>query len=984
MKSFIIFVTGIPSGGEGDHHEAPVPVNKRDSSMKKRLYNFTALLLAAIAITLSSGSCNREQYDRIDDGLVVRLDAASDYPGQAIRLKVINDQIIRVTAIPRGEFPGRPGLMAVTPSGHRPEFTIEKADGYLTLSTPRISAEVSLKTGRIAFTASDGTPLLTEQEEGGRIFSPVMAAGETGYTIRQQWEGEPDEALYGLGANQASLMNLRGKDADLFQYNTVSAVPFLLSNRNYGILWDNYSRTRYGDIREWDDLSSLALWDRDGQEGGLTTLYRSRRGRKEIITGRIETEISYQFIPDLAKLPEGFDLAEGLVTWEGEIGSEIAGMHKFMFTAAGYGRLWIDGELLYDRWRQCWNASAGFYTLMMEQGKRYPLKIEWIPDGGESFIALRHLTPADEEEQQHISLWSEVADQIDYYFISGESPDEVISGYRTVTGKAPLMPRWAMGFWQSRQRYTTQEELLEVAREYRRREIPFDNIVLDWQYWPIDRWGDHQFDPDRFPDPEGMIRTLHQELNARLMISVWPKYYTSTGNYNYMNERGWLYQRNVREGRKDWIGYLSTFYDAFNADARKAFWEQIDSSLYAKGVDAWWLDATEPDITSNLPMDERKAMMNPTALGSADRYFNAYPLVQAQGVWEGQRESDPEKRVFILTRAAFAGLQRYAAANWSGDIAATWHDMAAQIPCGVNLSMSGIPWWTMDIGGFSVESRYHNPLPEDLAEWRELMTRWHQFGTFVPIFRSHGEYPYREIYNTAPKGHPAYETMVEYNRLRYRLMPYIYTLAGEVWRRDYTIMRGLIMDFGLDTALFNIADQYMFGPSLMVCPVTSYRARSRSVYLPAPHGWYDLHTGHYHAGGEVIEADAPYEWMPLFAREGSIIPTGPAQVNTAATVADPLTIWIYAGHDASFELYEDDGLSNDYEKGEWSVIPFVWHEAEGTVTIGRREGSWQGMPAERNINMIKVTKRRPVRLSFDRKADRTVVYTGEEITVDLR
>ncbi|HQO85700.1 MAG TPA: glycoside hydrolase family 31 protein, partial [Bacteroidales bacterium] len=803
----------------------------------------------ALIAALAFQSCSMTPYERTDNGVIIRLDDDSFRPGQAVRLIVVNERIIRVSSVPFGEFPETTSLMAVERPDANMEFTIEKGAGHVTLSTSLLSAEVSLLTGAVSFTDNDGTLFLTEKEDGGRSFMPVMAMGEKGYTIRQQFESYPDEAIYGLGANQTSFMNLKGKDADLFQYNTLAVVPFIISNRNYGILWDNNSRTKYGDIRDWNELSSLKLYDSQGAENGLTATYADRKTGKQVFTTRNEREISYQFIPDLAGFPEGFNPGEGKVTWEGAFETDTTGVFKFMFNSAGYARLWIDGRLLFDRWRQCWNASASYFTLNLEQGRRYPLKIEWIPDGGESYIALRYLTPLDDDEQQRISFWSEVADQIDYYFISGENMDEVISGYRTVTGKAPVMPEWAMGFWQSRQRYTNQEELLDVVREYRKRNIPFDNIVLDWQYWPADKWGDHQFDVTRFPDPDGMIRTLHDDLNARIMISVWPKYYVGTENYEAMKSKGYLYMRNVEMERRDWIGYLSTFYDAFNADARTAFWNQINIALYSRGIDAWWLDATEPDITSNLPMEERKAMMNPTALGSADRYFNAYSLVQAQGVYEGQRATDPENRVFILTRSAFAGLQRYSAANWSGDIAARWHDMAAQIPCGLNMSMSGIPWWTMDIGGFSVESRYHNPSPADLDEWRELMTRWHQYGAFVPLFRSHGEFPFREIYNTAPDNHIAYKTMVEYNRLRYRLMPYIYSLAGQAWLNDYTIMRGLTMDFSLDTEVFDIADQYMFGPSLMVNPVTEYKARSRNVYLPSAYGWYDVRTGRHYAGG---------------------------------------------------------------------------------------------------------------------------------------
>ena len=949
--------------------------------MKMRRSLSALIPVKALIAALAFQSCSMTPYERTDNGVIIRLDDDSFRPGQAVRLIVVNERIIRVSSVPFGEFPETTSLMAVERPDANMEFTIEKGAGHVTLSTSLLSAEVSLLTGAVSFTDNDGTLFLTEKEDGGRSFMPVMAMGEKGYTIRQQFESYPDEAIYGLGANQTSFMNLKGKDADLFQYNTLAVVPFIISNRNYGILWDNNSRTKYGDIRDWNELSSLKLYDSQGAENGLTATYADRKTGKQVFTTRNEREISYQFIPDLAGFPEGFNPGEGKVTWEGAFETDTTGVFKFMFNSAGYARLWIDGRLLFDRWRQCWNASASYFTLNLEQGRRYPLKIEWIPDGGESYIALRYLTPLDDDEQQRISFWSEVADQIDYYFISGENMDEVISGYRTVTGKAPVMPEWAMGFWQSRQRYTNQEELLDVAREYRKRNIPFDNIVLDWQYWPADKWGDHQFDVTRFPDPDGMIRTLHDDLNARIMISVWPKYYVGTENYEAMKSKGYLYMRNVEMERRDWIGYLSTFYDAFNADARTAFWNQINIALYSRGIDAWWLDATEPDITSNLPMEERKAMMNPTALGSADRYFNAYSLVQAQGVYEGQRATDPENRVFILTRSAFAGLQRYSAANWSGDIAARWHDMAAQIPCGLNMSMSGIPWWTMDIGGFSVESRYHNPSPADLDEWRELMTRWHQYGAFVPLFRSHGEFPFREIYNTAPDNHIAYKTMIEYNRLRYRLMPYIYSLAGQAWLNDYTIMRGLTMDFSLDTEVFDIADQYMFGPSLMVNPVTEYKARSRNVYLPSAYGWYDVRTGRHYAGGTVIEADAPYEWMPLFAREGSLIPTGPDIQYTGEKEADPLTLWVYAGADGAFELYEDEGDNYNYEDGAYTLIPLTWNEAERTLTIGKREGEYRGMLHERTINVIMVSENRAVKLDFGRPPDKSVKYSGEEIKV---
>jgi alpha-D-xyloside xylohydrolase len=947
----------------------------------KKVTALAIMMISLLAILFQS--CGNGSYNRTDDGVLIRLNDRSDHPAQAIRLQVISEKIIRVTSVPSGAFPETVSLMALPLPGRKIDFTVEKSDSKIVLGTSQLSAEVSLKTGEVSFTDSEGDVILAEKNGGGKTFTPVTVKGENCYNVRQQFETTDDEALYGLGANQTSFMNLMGKDADLFQYNTLAVIPFIVSSRNYGILWDNNSRTKFGDVRDWSELSGLKLYGRDGTTGGLTAIYADRRDRTKVFTARREKEINYQFIPDLVKFPEGFDLNDGQVVWEGAFEPDTSGVHKFVFTSAGYAKLWIDGELIFDRWRQCWNTSSDYFTLDLKKGKRYHLKIEWIPDGGESFITMKYLTPVDPQEQQRISFWSEVADQIDYYFITGSNIDEVISGYRAVTGKAPMMPRWAMGFWQSRQRYTTQDELLNVVREYRKRQIPIDNIVLDWQYWPIDKWGDHQFDPIRFPDPEGMINTLHNELNANIMISVWPKYYVGTNNYDFLSTNGWLYMRNIEKGQRDWIGYVSTFYDAFNEDARQSFWDQIDTSLYSKGIDAWWLDATEPDICSNMPMDERKALMDPTALGPADRYFNAYSLVQAQGVNEGQRNTDPDQRVFILTRSAFAGLQRYSAANWSGDIAARWHDMRAQIPCGLNFCMSGIPYWTMDIGGFAVESRYHNPSPSDLEEWRELMTRWFQFGAFVPLFRSHGEYPYREIYNTAPENHPAYKALIECDKLRYRLLPYIYSLAGHTWLYDYTIMRGLAMDFSSDPAVRDIGDQYMFGSSLMINPVTEYKARSRSVYLPSSCGWYDLHTGAYSGGGKTVKADAPYEYIPVFVREGSILPFGPEITYTSEKTADTLTLYVYAGANGRFVLYEDENTNNNYEDGAYSLIPFNYNDTDHTLTIEERQGEFMGMLPDRTFNIVLVSPAKAVPLDFSQGPDLTVDYSGEEMVVQL-
>jgi alpha-D-xyloside xylohydrolase len=917
------------------------------------------------------------------DGIVVYLGEDAINKNQSVRLQVINDKVIHVTAVPGKSFPAIKSLIAVDLKGNKPSFKAENVKGYAILHTGILDAIVSLRTGEVVFHDKEGKIILAEKQGGGKSFDTVTIQNKQYLKVRQQFESPMSEAIYGLGANQTSFMNLKGKDADLYEYNTLATIPFIISNKNYGILWDNYSRTKFGDVNEYKELSSLKLYNKDGVEGGLTATYSLRNDKNKILSTREEKEINYQFIPDLAKFPKGYSLMDAFVTWEGSMECDSDGLYKFLFTSAGYSKLWVDGNLVFDRWRQCWNPSSNRFDLPMERGKKYTVKIEWTPDGVESFIAFKYLDPLPQTEQNRISFSSEVADKIDYYFISGSSMDNVISGYRTVTGKAPMMPKWAMGFWQSRQRYKTQDEILSVVTEFRNRQIPLDNIVLDWQYWPVDKWGDHNFDPDRFKDPDAMIKELHEQLHTNIMISVWAKYYVGTENYDRMNAKGWLYKYNIDKNRKDWMGYVSTFYDAYNADAREDFWNQINTKLFSKGIDAWWLDATEPDICSNLPMDERKALMNPTALGPSDKYFNAFSLMQSKGVYEGQIKTSPNQRVFILTRSAFAGLQRYSAANWSGDIAARWHDMKAQIPCGLNFSMSGIPYWTMDIGGFAVETRYQDAKGADLDEWRELMTRWYQFGAFCPVFRSHGEYPYREMFNIAPETTPAYQAMLSYDRLRYRLMPYIYSLAGETWLNDYTIMRGLVMDFGEDNAVNNIADQFMFGPSLLVCPVTEYKARNRSVYLPKTCGWYNLFTGIRFEGGQTIIADAPLENIPVFVKEGSIIPFGPAIQYTSEKPADPLTLYVYTGANGSFTLYEDEGLTNEYLKGAYSLIKLSYTESDHTLTLGARQGRFEGMLQSRTFMVVVVSKDKPAALSFDTTPYKEVVYDGNEQNIAL-
>lgn len=434
---------------------------------------------------------------------------------------------------------------------------------------------------------------------------------------------------------------------------------------------------------------------------------------------------------------------------------------------------------------------------------------------------------------------------------------------------------------------------------------------------------------------------------------------------------------------KDWVspGYFSTFYDPYSTSARKLFWKQVENKLFKKGIDAWWLDATEPDIHSNLSETERILRMGPTAIGSASRYLNTYSLMAAKAIYEGQRKKEPDKRVFILTRSAYAGQQKYSAATWSGDIAARWEDLRAQIPAGLNFSLSGIPYWSMDIGGFAVERRYEKPNEKDLDEWRELNTRWFQFGTFCPIFRVHGQFPYREMFNIAPENHPAYQAMLAYDRLRYRLMSYIYSLAGMVTLNGYTMMRALVMDFANDPNVLNIGDEFMFGPALLINPVTEYKARCRKVYLPAGTGWYEFRTGRHFNGGQTVDANAPYSDIPIFVKEGSIIPFGPDIQYTTEKPAQKIRLFVYTGRDGEFNIYEDEGINYNYEKGACSIIPLKCDETSKTLTIGARKGKFAGMLKDRTFEIIWVGRENPVGIDFERAPDQSIIYNGKELVI---
>jgi alpha-D-xyloside xylohydrolase len=925
-------------------------------------------------------------YIQTKNGVIVFTDPAVSGISNAVKLEVISDNIIRVIAAPGKEIAPVQSLMTVVTGTPNPSWSFISSKDKLTLKTKKLSAIVDLKTGTVSFWDLTGKKILSEKPIIGRSFKPTVFDGRRYYHLTQTFQTTADDAWYGLGQHQDGVMNYRGQQVNFFQNNTEVAIPFLLSSKNYGVLWDNYSLTTAGDVRPLHPLSSLQLFSKNGEQGWLTTTYRNDKARPgDILLERAESAINMEFLNE-AKLilPQEFNTAGGSVTWEGSVASHFSGIHQLRLIYGGSLKVWLNNELVLDRWRKAWNPAPALLPIAFKSGEKMSIKIEWLPEGV-SYLSAKWQEPLSKEEQNQFSFSSEAGQQVDYYFIHGKNMDEVISGYRVLTGKAPIVPKWALGFWQSRERYKTQGEILSTINEFRKRKIPIDNIVLDWSYWREAEWGSQDFDETRFPSPDSMIDVLHKKYNTQIMISVWPKFYEGIPIYNEFEKKGWLYKRNIADRQRDWIGkgYISTFYDAFNKDARNGFWDLINKKIYSKGIDAWWMDASEPDILSNVDPEKRKEQMTPTAIGSAAEYLNAYPLQNAKGIYEGQRSTDPGKRVFLLTRSAYAGSQRYAAAIWSGDIGATWHDMKNQIAAGVNFSMSGLPYWTMDIGGFVVPQKFESPDTASLEEWRQLNARWTQFGAFVPLFRSHGQFPYREIFNIAPEHHPAYRSFQYYDKLRYRLLPYIYSLAGAAYHNNYTIMRGLAMDFAKDTAVLSINDQYLFGPSLLINPVCEYNQTKRSVYLPISAGWYDLYSGKWFAGRQTIVADAPYERMPVFVKAGSIIPFGPDLQFTSEKPADTITLNIYTGADASFNLYEDEETNYNYEKGAFTTTLITYNESTKTVTIGNRQGSFNGMLQKRafRINLISPVKTKS--LDFDAPCDKEVSHDGKKLTIKL-
>jgi len=645
---------------------------------------------------------------------------------------------------------------------------------------------------------------------------------------------------------------------------------------------------------------------------------------------------------------------------------------------------------------------------IQQQGKmvKRNLKLNMVQNNTEDFVTFfqsakgyglfwdNYSPTTFSDDQNATSFSSEVGDCIDYYFMNGGNADGVIAQMRDLTGQAPMFPLWTYGFWQSKERYKSQDELVGVVKKYRELGVPLDGIIQDWQYWGNNYlWNAMEFLNPEFYDPKKMVDDVHAQ-NAHMIISIWSSFGPMTKPYKELDKIGALYNFDTwpQSGSEKWPpnpDYPSgvRVYDAYNPVARDIYWKYLNQGLFSTGLDGWWMDSTEPDHFNPKPED----FNTKTYLGSFRKVRNAYPLLTVGGVAQHQRSVTSDKRVFILTRSVFAGQQRYGSNTWSGDIVASWETLRNQISGGLNLSLCGIPYWNCDIGGFFLWN-FKKKLED--AEYRELYARWIEFGAFCPMMRSHGEGAPREIYQFGKKGDKVYDAVEKFINLRYSLLPYIYSASWDVTTNQSSMTRALVMDFANDKQALDINDEFMFGKSILVCPVTKAMyskdtkedfgtVKSRELYLPKGTDWFDFWTGEKQTGGQKITKETPLDLIPVYIKAGSILPVGPKVQYATEKKWDNLEIRVYEGANGEFTLYEDENDNYNYEKGVYSTISFSWDNAKKTLTIGDRKGTFPGMLAERKFNIVLVSKNKGIGMDKVEKFDKEVVYSGKKSVVKL-
>ena len=834
------------------------------------------------------------------DGLSLRADCG------VLSVTPIAEGALRVRCAPTADGEAS-SIVLIHPAANVP-FRIRRVAGNVSLATSKLTATYEKDSGVLRFSDATGHVLL-EEAPGGRHVQASTVQGEPTLIAEDRFLSPADEHLFGSGQFQDGFLDVRDLPRRLTQVNTQISIPFLLSNKGYGLLWNNLGLT---DLNPADNHLALAR-EGAGQTTsfGVTTSEGTRMVNRttQVFTGDIEVATSGRYA---MMLDEGQQMA-----------------HQY--------HVEIDGKTVVD-FANLWLPPTTSWFLDLNSGKHH-IRVE----GDSKDQPSLYFRPAAAETM----LRSPVSNGIDYVVIAGPTSDQIIATYRQLSGQVPLLPLWAYGFIQCRERYSSSDEILDNAQEFRARKLPMDLIVQDWQYWGKYGWNAMQWDEDHYPAPAALVRDLH-ELHVKLMVSVW----SSIDPKSVLGKE--FAARNMYLPGTMWIDFL-------NPDARALYWKNFSSRMLSLGIDAWWLDATEPE---NDALAGAK-----TFAGPGDRYRLIYPLLVTKTVYEGQRKDAPDNRVFILTRSAFLGEQRYAAAVWSGDIGSNWETLRRQIPAGLDFSITGLPYWTTDTGGFfrPGEKQYTD------REYHELFLRWLQFSTFTPLMRVHGFRTQTEPWHF---GEQVEAEERQYLDMRYQLLPYIYSQAAEITFHESTLMRPLVMDFQNDEKALNQKYEFMFGPSLLVAPVLQPAIKEWTVYAPAtPGGWFDWWTETKVRGGMTTAMDAPLDKIPLLVKAGSIVPFGPVEQYAGEDRSGDLELRVYPGANGDFCLYEDEGVNYAYEKGAHSTIPFHWDDRGKVLTIGKQVGSYAGMAKSRNFTIHMA--------GTDRQSDKHLIYSGRMLTVRL-
>jgi len=797
-----------------------------------------------------------------------------------------------------------------------PDFQVSEFPSKIEVKAKDMIVVLDKKNGQLTFTDQTGKVFLNEKP-GSRKLLPASVQGEPCFVAEQSFVSPEEEFIFGLGQFQDGQYNLKGITRRLTQVNSQIAIPFIYSNKGYGLLWHQYGLTDFNPDDNFVVLEKQEQVVGNNQMSEVTTTAGTQKvsQNQSLYNGKFS-------VPEDGEYSVFLDL--------GDMGNRY-------FVA-------IDGQTCLDQ-SNMWLPPTADVLVKLKAGEH---QVQLICKSDNKPTLSWKL------KDNTTTFRSPNAKMLDYVVFYGPSADSIIASYRNMSGNAPMFPKWAYGFWQCRERYASGKHLVETVEEFRKRNLPMDVIVQDWQYWGNRGWGVPQFDTINYPNPAGFIKQLH-DLNAHFNISIW-----SNPDKNSAIGKEFV-AKNLFIPNTKWLDY-------FNPETRKEYWNALKDNLFVHGVDSWWMDAVEPE---NDALKGEK-----TYIGLGDFYRLTYPLFVSQAVYEGQREASSDKRVCILTRSAFLGQQRYGVINWSGDIGGTWDTFKRQIVAGLNFTISGLPYWTTDIGGFFRPGRTQYTD----EKYQELLTRWYQWGAFNPIFRIHGYMTETEPWKY---GQTVEENMHKMLNLRYRLLPYIYSEAWQVTKNGSTLMRPMVMDFNGDLAAVNAQFQFMFGKNLLIAPITEPNTTVWNVYLPKSASWFDFWSGTSYQGGQTINTGAPLDKIPVFVKAGSILPVGPAIQYANEKKSENLEIRIYQGANGQFTLYDDEGDNYNYETGAFSTITFNWDNAKKTLTIGDRKGTFSGMPDARKFSIVLVGKDKGAGIDKVDIPDKEITYSGKNVMVQF-